>query len=114
MQWVVENPQYLKFLKLDGYLVGSPNTDDFIDQNSKVEFAHRTALISDITYNVISNFNYDTWENDEAVQDALHIHKGTVNKWSRCNLTMSYTIDQPSVVQVHQNLTNYNLRLLVY
>ncbi|KAL2945256.1 Serine carboxypeptidase-like 18 [Bienertia sinuspersici] len=224
MQWVAENPQYLKVpffvggdgysgiivplitqliikgneagvqphLNLKGYLVGSPNTDDFIDQNSKVEFAHRMALISDITYNnakkhckknyidvdldntqcvlaledyercvrgiwpnqilepkctlgrpqddrwtrrsrsleedpnefILSvsqdsnpwcrDFNYDTWANDEAVQDALHIRKGTVNKWSRCNQTISYTIDQPSVVQVHQNLTNYNLRLLVY
>lgn len=33
--------------------MGSPNTDDFIDANSKVEFAHRMALISDITYNVM-------------------------------------------------------------
>lgn len=34
--------------------MGSPNTDDFIDSNSKVEFAHRMALISDKTYNVIA------------------------------------------------------------
>lgn len=180
-------------LNLKGYLVGSPNTDDFIDSNSKVEFAHRMALISDRTYNnakkyckknyvnvdpdntqcvlalddyercvrgiwpnqilepkctlgrpqddrwtrrslqedpnefILSvpqvsnlwcrNFNYvlsDNWANDEAVQDALHVRKGTVNRWSRCNQTISYTKDQPSVVQVHQNLTNHNLRLLVY
>ncbi|CAO2813560.1 unnamed protein product [Amaranthus hypochondriacus] len=180
-------------LNIKGYLVGSPNTDDFIDANSKVEFAHRMALISDITYNnakkhckknyivvdpdntqcvlalddyercvrgiwqnhilepkctlgrpqddrwtrrslqedpnefilsvpQVSNlwcrdFNYtlsDTWANDNAVQEALHVRKGTINQWSRCNQTISYTKDQPSVVQVHQTLIDKNLRLLVY
>lgn len=180
-------------IKLRGYLVGSPNTDKFIDSNSKVQFAHRMALISDDTYHTAKNYcneNYidvditntncvlalddyetcvkyiwpnnilepkctvgrphderwsrrrslqensdsfilsslqspdldcptadhvlsDIWANDEAVQDALLVRKGTVEQWSRCNITISYVQDVPSVVHLHQYFTNYGLRILV-
>lgn len=35
-----------------GYLIGSPRTDSVIDENSKIIFAHRMALISDELYEV--------------------------------------------------------------
>lgn len=179
-------------LKLKGYLVGSPNTDKFIDSNSKVEFAHRMALISDDTFHtakkhcsenyidvdqtntdcVLALADYDNcvryiwpnnilepkcavarpqderwtrrslqensdnfilsplqsanfecpksdhvlsdiWANDEAVQDALHVRKGTIKQWSRCNKTISYIKDVQSVVHLHQHFTNYSLNVLV-
>ncbi|KAL9238533.1 hypothetical protein vseg_012939 [Gypsophila vaccaria] len=185
-----------QYLNLKGYLVGSPNTDEFIDQNSKIEFAHRMALISDKNFQALKkscnenyinvdpnntdcvlalgtyercvsgiwenhilepkcslgsalddrwtrrslvedkdefllssvvstphlssllcrNFNYslsETWLNDKSVQKALHIREGTVKRWSRCNKTISYTKDQPSVVHVHQDLAKYELNVLV-
>ncbi|GAB2247114.1 hypothetical protein Droror1_Dr00006996 [Drosera rotundifolia] len=62
------------------------------------------------------NFNYalsHVWANDEQVQNALHVRKGTIREWSRCNLTISYTIDVPSVINVHQFLKTKNLLVLV-
>ncbi|KAH9623270.1 hypothetical protein KSS87_009544 [Heliosperma pusillum] len=151
------------YVNLKGYLVGSPNTDEFIDSNSRVPFAHRMALISDKNYHCVNgiwpnhilepkcslgrpqddrwnrrslvedtdefilstaqsskllcrNFNYslsETWANDKAVREALHVREGTVKRWTRCNNTISYTKDQPSVIHVHQNLAKYNLNVLV-
>ncbi|KAH9618295.1 hypothetical protein KSS87_003997 [Heliosperma pusillum] len=180
------------YVNLKGYLVGSPNTDEFIDSNSRVPFAHRMALISDKNYHTLKesckenyvkvdpdntecilaldtyercvngiwpnhilepkcslgrpqddrwnrrslvedtdefilstaqsskllcrNFNYslsETWANDKAVREALHVREGTVKRWTRCNKTISYTKDQPSVIHVHQNLAKYNLNVLV-
>ncbi|XP_030944392.1 serine carboxypeptidase-like 17 [Quercus lobata] len=37
-------------MNLKGYLIGSPRTDSVIDENSKIIFAHRMALISDELY----------------------------------------------------------------
>ncbi|KAK9690515.1 hypothetical protein RND81_09G133700 [Saponaria officinalis] len=180
------------YLNLKGYLVGSPNTDEFLDSNSKIQFAHRMALISDKNYDALRNscnenyinvdpnntdcvlaldtyercvngiwenhilepkcslgspqddrwnrrslveddnefllstphlsrllcrnFNYtlsETLLNDKSVQKALHIREGTVKRWSRCNKTISYTKDRPSVVGVHRDLAKYELNVLV-
>ncbi|KAI8554625.1 hypothetical protein RHMOL_Rhmol05G0112500 [Rhododendron molle] len=43
------------YLNIKGYLIGSPVTDSSIDTNSKVEFAHGMALISDEIYEVNQN-----------------------------------------------------------
>ncbi|KAJ6754865.1 SERINE CARBOXYPEPTIDASE-LIKE 18 [Salix purpurea] len=155
-------------MNLKGYVLGNPVTDDEIDTNSIVPFAHLKALISDELYEsfmknckgeylnpdqsnascmedilaikecigklftgqileplckTISpkpiamkldprfliaddtdtllssphvprpwcrHFNYVyiyKWANDETVQDALHIRKGTKKHWERCNKT---------------------------
>ncbi|GMH13582.1 hypothetical protein Nepgr_015423 [Nepenthes gracilis] len=61
-------------------------------------------------------FNYalaDVWANDGTVRDALHIRKGTIKLWKRCNLTISYTKDQQSVVYAHRFLSNKSLLVLV-
>ncbi|XP_059653050.1 serine carboxypeptidase-like 18 isoform X1 [Cornus florida] len=181
------------FMNLKGYLVGSPYTDSVIDENSKIIFAHRMALISDAMYEaakkscnenyvtvdpantaclvalgdihkcvkdlykndilepkctfaspeqeeqqdrrslkeghsdfvlsppMIPNlwcraFNYAlsyTWANDDTVQEALHIRKGTVWNWKRCNKSLSYTKDVLSVVPVHRELSKLGLQVLV-
>ncbi|XAR52945.1 hypothetical protein NMG60_11021287 [Bertholletia excelsa] len=184
------------YMNLKGYLLGSPRTDSIIDENSKIVFAHRMALISDDMYerakkgchesyvnvdptntacvtalediekcvsdlftnNILEpncvfashdehehgedperrfleqrpsdfflsppmipslwcrNFNYVlayTWANDGIVQEALHIRKGKVSNWKRCNKTLSYTEDVLTVVPVHQQLKNFDLQVLV-
>ncbi|CAL5377528.1 unnamed protein product [Camellia sinensis] len=182
------------FMNLKGYLLGSPRTDSVIDENSKVVFAHRMALISDEIYenakkgcnetylNVdpantacivalsniktcikdlfhndilepkcvfatpdpgeepaarrsleegpsdfllsppmipnlwCRNFNYVLsyiWSNDDTVQEALHVRKGSVLNWERCNKSLSYTKDILTVVPVHEELKELGLEVLV-
>lgn len=66
------------------------------------------------------NFNYllsYNWANNDTVREALHIRKGTVREWYRCNLTMSevtYNYTITSVVDYHKNLTDRNLQVLLY
>ncbi|CAL5379183.1 unnamed protein product [Camellia sinensis] len=190
------------FMNLKGYLLGSPRTDSVIDENSKVVFAHRMALISDEIYEnakkgcnetyvnidpantacivalgniktvneiltlqcikdlfrndilepkcvfatpdpgeepaarrsleegpldfLLSppmipnlwcrNFNYVLsyiWSNDDTVQEALHVRKGSVLNWERCNKSLSYTKDILTVVPVHEELKELGLEVLV-
>ncbi|XP_021642991.2 serine carboxypeptidase-like 18 isoform X2 [Hevea brasiliensis] len=103
----------LPHLNLQGYLVGSPMTDLIIDRNSRIVFAHRLALISDELY---ENFVYEmaySWANDPLVQDALHVRKGIVSEWVRCNRSLSYEKNVTSVVDVHRYLSTKGLQLLV-
>ncbi|XAR72987.1 hypothetical protein NMG60_11019823 [Bertholletia excelsa] len=180
------------YMNIKGYFVGSPQTDQFIDKNSKFELAHRLALISDEIYenakrsckgnyvnvdpenteclaavdemkmcvkdvtesnvlkptcefssphrqgphrrdlvadasefplspsvapnswcSVIQLTHSEIWGNDESVREALHIWKGTVPHWQRCNHSISYTQDVSSVVSVHKELSRLPLEVLV-
>ncbi|XP_062177561.1 serine carboxypeptidase-like 7 [Alnus glutinosa] len=184
------------FMKLNGYLLGNPVTDQGRDANARVEYARGMALISPELYEAVKRschgeyVNVDPenveclkdvaavtmclekldpanilepncplispkskglgwnqafleqnptdillslsqppalwcrvytyvlsylWCNDECVQNALHIRKGTIKTWVRCNKTMSaYTSDVISAVDYHRNLTKTGYRSLIY
>ncbi|XP_052210125.1 serine carboxypeptidase-like 18 isoform X2 [Diospyros lotus] len=53
------------------------------------------------------------WANEDAVQKALHVRKGTVPYWSRCNESLSYSKDIPNVVPVHEELKKLALQVIV-
>ncbi|KAK4284464.1 hypothetical protein QN277_001293 [Acacia crassicarpa] len=53
------------------------------------------------------------WANDPSVQEALHVRKGKIKYWERCNETLSYTNDVETVVHVHQWLSHRKLQALV-
>lgn len=55
-----------------------------------------------------------TWANNDAVRDALGIHKGTVPSWLRCNYDILYTNDIRSSVEHHLDVTTRGYRSLVY
>lgn len=55
-----------------------------------------------------------TWANDESVRKALHVRKGTVDHWVRCNKSLSYAANIQSSVGYHQTLTTEGLRSLIY
>ncbi|XP_057501877.1 serine carboxypeptidase-like 18 [Actinidia eriantha] len=181
------------YMNIKGYLAGSPLTDRLDDENSKIEYANRMALISDEIYenakrschenyvNVdpantaclevlgdvqkclkdlsdkdflkpkcdLSSSDHELypdrrsleedatgfllepsmnrkpyctnyklthnniWANDDSVQEALHVRKGTVPKWERCNNSLSYTEDVSNVVPVHKELSRSALEVLV-
>ncbi|KAK4757261.1 hypothetical protein SAY87_007388 [Trapa incisa] len=44
------NAELNPYLNLQGYALGNPKTDNYIDDNSRVPFAHRLTLISDELY----------------------------------------------------------------
>ena len=183
----------IPYFNLIGYLLGSPTTDEALNDNSKIPFAHRMALISDELYEELKiscnetyvnvqpsnarcvvaleyyekcikelyrndilepkctfaspeaepefsrrslgenpsnfilsppripdlwcrNFNYALsyiWANNVQVQDALHIRKGLVSEWMRCNKSISYTKNVLSVIDVHRYLSQKHLEVLV-
>ncbi|XP_059460990.1 serine carboxypeptidase-like 13 [Corylus avellana] len=183
------------YLNLKGYVLGNPKTDSFIDENSRIPFAHRLTLISDELYesakescngnfvnvdesnvqcvsdiqaidelllqinlkqvlepscqnesprsikehlkrryleenseesDLLSQTNpahwcrvYDyvllgIWANDKSVREALNVRNGTTGVWKWCNRTLAYTKTVPSSVEYHRNLSDTNLRALVY
>ncbi|KAH7689758.1 Peptidase S10 serine carboxypeptidase protein [Dioscorea alata] len=54
------------------------------------------------------------WANNNAVRDALHIQKGTVPEWIRCNDYLRYAQDLPSSIKYQYKLTSQGYRALVY
>ncbi|XP_029128589.1 serine carboxypeptidase-like 18 isoform X2 [Cajanus cajan] len=171
-------------LNFQGFVLSSPSIDTFLDNNTKVEFAHQRTLISDELYESIkSNCNGDyvnldpnnkncmsdyeayyeliryideyqilrrscklaskenqrilseefknirqtkfrcrddeyavgeLWANDPHVLKALRVREGTKEEFRRCNHSSAFTLNVPSVVEYLQNLTNTNLRSLIY
>ncbi|KAK4401739.1 Serine carboxypeptidase-like 18 [Sesamum angolense] len=63
------------------------------------------------------NYDYVTsyvWANNETVQEALHIKKGKITEWKRCNKSLSYEEDVPSVLKHHQLLNEKDFQALAY
>ncbi|KAI0525268.1 hypothetical protein KFK09_004661 [Dendrobium nobile] len=55
------------------------------------------------------------WSNDNLTKEALHIKEGTVEEWLRCKDHLNnYTVNIPSSVPHHLNLTSRGYRALVY
>ncbi|KAL0545554.1 hypothetical protein IC582_015440 [Cucumis melo] len=54
------------------------------------------------------------WANDDRVQEALHIRKGTIPEWDRCNTTDDYEYEISNVVPYHANLSLKGYRSLVF
>ncbi|KAK0581774.1 hypothetical protein LWI29_017781 [Acer saccharum] len=61
-------------------------------------------------------FSY-IWANDKAVQEALHVHEGSISSWQYCNDTLhnSYNHEVTSVVEYYRNFSEAaKLRVLLY
>ncbi|PWA42654.1 Peptidase S10, serine carboxypeptidase [Artemisia annua] len=106
-------------LNIQGYILCSPLTHKFNDFNSRLEYAHRLALISDDIYKSATEYcngnyvNVDSvnsvcaaslqryeeddftkvvtkWANMDVVQHALDVRQGKIGKWELINNTMHY------------------------
>ncbi|CAA7026678.1 unnamed protein product [Microthlaspi erraticum] len=55
------------------------------------------------------------WANDEEVRKALHVEKGSIRNWVRCNWDLAYEKDIKSTVPYHLNISSKGVyRSLVY
>lgn len=54
------------------------------------------------------------WANDKSVQEALHVRRGTIGQWLRCDRSIPYTENAGSVVPYHANLSTKGYRSLIY
>ncbi|CAL9083456.1 unnamed protein product [Musa textilis] len=54
------------------------------------------------------------WANTDIVRKAIHIKKGTVGEWQRCNHDLPYTMDIKSSIMYHLRVTSKRYRALVY
>ncbi|CAN1274570.1 Serine carboxypeptidase-like 6 [Linum perenne] len=55
------------------------------------------------------------WVNDEAVQAALHVRKGTIGTWERCSTSrLDYTMDVASSTEFHLQLASKGYPSLIY
>ncbi|CAH8359420.1 unnamed protein product [Eruca vesicaria subsp. sativa] len=54
------------------------------------------------------------WANDESVRKALHITKGSIEEWARCNRHIPYTNDIISSVPYHMNNSISGYRSLIF
>ncbi|XP_042508667.1 serine carboxypeptidase-like 18 isoform X2 [Macadamia integrifolia] len=54
------------------------------------------------------------WVNDNRVRNALHIRKGSVEKWQRCSYLLGYSSEIQSTIEYHANLSKKGYRSLIY
>ncbi|XP_024027033.1 serine carboxypeptidase-like 7 [Morus notabilis] len=94
--------------------------DSIFTANGKMEFNYRKSLLEKSSdFPDLGCTNYNTmlvhfWANDEAVQSALHVHKGTKKIWIRCPKNLPYKRQLNSVVSYHQRLSSRGYRTLIY
>ncbi|PWA35889.1 peptidase S10, serine carboxypeptidase, Alpha/Beta hydrolase fold protein [Artemisia annua] len=114
-------------LNIKGSAIVSPLTDKFSDFNSRFEFAHRVALISDDIYESTKdacsgNYVYNDpsktlcanalqrvdeeaaekylkyWANNKEVQKALYVREGTVEMFEKTNETIHYDLKKNDTI----------------
>ncbi|XP_062159357.1 serine carboxypeptidase-like 13 [Alnus glutinosa] len=108
-------------------LIGDINTQNILEPNcvsgspepndQNVELVRRylseksTSALWCRSYNHMLSY---VWANNKGVQEALGVREGTKTFWQYCNTTLDYTSTVTSVVGYHRNLTNADLRCLIY
>nr|ANW12204.1 putative serine carboxypeptidase-like 7 [Olea europaea subsp. europaea] len=56
----------------------------------------------------------DEWANDQTVQEALYIRKGTISRWTTCNKGISYEYNVESTLEYHKILIKKGYRTLIF
>ncbi|GMI77670.1 serine carboxypeptidase-like 2 [Hibiscus trionum] len=86
---------------------------------SRYLYEHRQQLLLDEPLSPLSCRTYAYylcrfWANNDNVQKALHIRKGSIGTWQRCNRGLPYKFDVPTSFPYHANLSTRGYRALIY
>ncbi|XP_023642756.1 serine carboxypeptidase-like 16 isoform X3 [Capsella rubella] len=100
-------------INLQGYVLGSPVTDPDLDTNSRIQFAHGMALISDELYELYGYKLSEYWVNKESVRRALKVVEGTTGKWVRCKWSLQVNKDIKSSIPYHKKNSIEGYRSLI-
>ncbi|KAG0475615.1 hypothetical protein HPP92_015301 [Vanilla planifolia] len=74
----------------------------------------RKPEVPDVKCRTYANYLMYLWANNAETRKALHVKKGTVKEWQRCNDDLAYTEDVKSNMEYHINITTRGYRALVY
>ncbi|XP_056842731.1 serine carboxypeptidase-like 15 isoform X2 [Raphanus sativus] len=83
------------------YILG-PQYVDPSDPNDTNPYGHRMTVQS------------TRWANEESVRRALHVEKGSIGEWSRCDPEMPFKSDIDSSVPYHKNNSIQGYRSLIF
>ncbi|KAF8377663.1 hypothetical protein HHK36_031047 [Tetracentron sinense] len=99
----------------------------FLMSPKQNEMEHRRSLEGNSRESLLSQpqhpefgcrtYNYllaNIWANDNSVLKALHIRKGTVMEWQRCNYGLPYVKEVKSSINYHRSLSTKGHRALIY
>ncbi|KAI7757449.1 hypothetical protein M8C21_000355, partial [Ambrosia artemisiifolia] len=100
-------------LNIQGYILCSPLTNKFMDFNSRLEYAHRMALISDDIYKSDIEKAMNKWANTEVVQQALKVRQKLSSKNCRALIFSGDHDFTFPYVGVEQWITSLNLHIEV-
>ncbi|KAK6938561.1 Peptidase S10, serine carboxypeptidase [Dillenia turbinata] len=97
----------------------APKPEDMLDNRRSLIDKYRVSFDPDPhaipfgcrTYGYMLSY---IWTNDESVREALHIHKGSIDRWVRCNYQIKYGTQIWSSYMYHVNLSTKGYRSLIY
>ncbi|XP_010533332.2 PREDICTED: serine carboxypeptidase-like 18 [Tarenaya hassleriana] len=104
-------------------LIQSLSCNVSIPKPSSSEYTRRRYLgdfpDTDLSFTPSSCYKYRLilsiyWANDENVRRALHVVKGSIRKWVRCNWDLPYVKDIENSIPYHMNNSIKGYRSLIY
>ncbi|KAL1189341.1 Serine carboxypeptidase-like 8 [Cardamine amara subsp. amara] len=105
------DPRNTKCLKL---------VEEYHKCTDRINIHHTLTPDCDVTNVTSPNCYYypyhliECWANDESVREALHVIKGSIGKWVRCNRNLSYNHDIRNSIPYHVNNSIRGYRSLIY
>ncbi|KAI4366493.1 hypothetical protein MLD38_022364 [Melastoma candidum] len=111
----VSGIQFAQILEpLCGFALRQPSAEIYRNRRDLLEKNFLIKVPSDLSCRTYQyTFSY-TWSNNIRVRDALHIREGSIGSWERCSTRFKYTNDIPSVLQHHVELSQEDIRSLIY
>ncbi|CAK7322542.1 unnamed protein product [Dovyalis caffra] len=85
----------------------------YLNENSQ-EFLHFESDLPTIGCHDYVQLLATYWANDDNVRKALHVRKGSIGEWQRCDYKFPYTYEIQSSIKYHTDLGIKGYRRLIY